>query len=242
MGPYLILLLTSLLASVIQATMGFGSALILLNVLPLYLPLNKAVALMQASLIVLNIVFTVRYWKKVRWDVLYPALIPAAVSGMVFALWSVSMEMSVLFIFLGVLFIFISVYELALSGRIRVKPDKKTGFLMGLLSGLGNGFFGIAGPPVAMYLAPSLDDNLEYFASSQCFFLFSSVPCLLARLISGIYVADDLPYLAVMTAGLVFGVAFGLVILKKIETKLLRKLIYGFIGLNGVYIIVKQFV
>ena len=34
---------------------------------------------------------------------------------------------------------------------------------------------------------------------------------------------------------------FGVRILKKIEIRFLRKLIYAFIGVNGVYIIVRQF-
>ena len=241
MSTYLILAASTFISAIIQATMGFGSALILLNVLPFFFPLNKAIALMQVSMLFLNLVFSIIYWRKIRWDVLYPALIPAAVCGLVFTLWSVTLDIAVLFVALGVVFIVLSIYELALSDRIKVRPSKTMGFLMGSFSGIGNAFFSIAGPPIALYLAPSVDDNLQYFASSQCFFLFCSVPCIFARLISGIYDRGDIPYLAVLIAGFTLGMFFGVRILKKIEIRFLRKLIYAFIGVNGVYIIVRQF-
>lgn len=86
MSTYLILAASTFISAIIQATMGFGSALILLNVLPFFFPLNKAIALMQVSMLFLNLVFSIIYWRKIRWDVLYPALIPAAVCGLVFTL------------------------------------------------------------------------------------------------------------------------------------------------------------
>ncbi len=242
MGTYLIIGAAAILGAIIQATMGSGSALVLLNVMPLFFPLNKAIALMQASIIVLNFTFTIIYRKKVRWDVLWPAVIPGAVLGLVFTLWSVQMDVSVLTIALGIVLILLSIYEIALKGSVKVKPSKTMGFLMGSFSGIGNAFFSLAGPPVALYLVPSIDDNLEYFATSQCFFFFSSLACIVARVISGIYETSDLPFLAFVASCLLVGIVIGLKILKKIDGKLLGKLIYGFIGLNGIYIIVRQFV
>ena len=158
---YIVIGFASILGAIIQATMGFGSAMILLNVLPLFFPITKAVALMQASIIVLNLVFSFRYRKKIRWEILWPALIPASVLGLVFTLWSVTLDVSALSVALGVVFIILSIYELAFSGNIRVRPSKTTGFLMGAFSGIGNAFFSLAEPPVAMHLVPSIDDNIE---------------------------------------------------------------------------------
>lgn len=242
MDAYLIVGAAAILGAIIQATMGFGSAVVLLNVIPLFFPLNKAIALMQASIIVLNVTFTVRFWKKVRWDVLWPAVIPGTILGLIFTLWSVQMDVSALTIALGVVLILLSIYELFLKGNVKVHPSKTTGFLMGSLSGIGNAFFGLAGPPVAMYLVPSIDDNIEYFATSQAFFFFTSLSCITARLLSGIYEVADLPFLAVVSLCLLIGISIGLKILKKIDGDLLKKLIYGFIGLNGIYIIIKQIV
>lgn len=242
MGAYLIVGAAAILGAIIQATMGFGSAVVLLNVIPLFFPLNKAIALMQASIIVLNVTFTARFWKKVRWDVLWPAVIPGTILGLIFTLWSVQMDVSALTIALGVVLILLSIYELFLKGNVKVRPSKTTGFFMGSLSGIGNAFFGLAGPPIAMYLVPSIDDNIEYFATSQAFFFFTSLSCITARLLSGIYEVSDLPFLAVVASCLVIGIVIGLKILKKIDGELLKKLIYGFIGLNGIYIIIKQIV
>ena len=241
-SSYAVIFISAVLASVIHSTMGFGSPLVLLNVLPLYFTLTKSVAVMQVSLIVLNIYFFIRYREKVDLKVLVPALIPAAVLGLVFTLWSVSLESDVLYICLGAVFILLSVYELAFSGRVEVKPSKRMGFLMGSCSGITNAFFGIAGPPVVMYLVPATEDNLGYFATSQAFFFLSSVPCLIGRLVSGVYDRGDIPVLICLIVGLLLGSVVGIKVLKKIESKVFRKLVYGFIGINGVYLIVRQLI
>jgi len=239
---YALILVSAVAASVIHSTMGFGSPLVLLNVLPLFMPLNKSVAVMQVSLIVLNIYFSVRYRDKIVWKVLTPALIPAAALGLLFTLWSVSLDVGILTIGLGVVFILLSLYELVFSGNVRVRPSPLTGFLMGSCSGITNAFFGIAGPPIVMYLVPAVDENMQYFATSQAFFFLSSVPCLVGRLVSGIYESTDIPVILCLIAGLLLGSVVGLRILKKIDSKVFKKLIYGFIGVNGVYMIVRQLI
>ena len=239
---FIVIFISAVLASIIHSTMGFGSPLVLLNVLPLFFTLTKSVAVMQVSLIVLNICFFVRYRNKVSWKVLVPALIPATVLGLIFTLWSVSLGSGVLYICLGAVFILLSVYELVFSGNVEVRPSRSMGFLMGSCSGITNAFFGIAGPPIVMYLVPSTEDNLQYFATSQAFFFLSSVPCLIGRLVSGIYEMNDIPVIICLVVGLLSGSVFGIRVLKKIDSKVFRKLVYGFIGINGIYLIVRQLV
>lgn len=242
MGAYLIVGATAILGAIIQATMGFGTALLLLNVLPFFFPLNQAIALMQAAILVLNSTFTIRYWKKVRWEIIWPAIIPGVLLGIIFTLYSVQMAVSALTIAFGVMLIVLSIYELAFGDNFKVKPTKATGFLMGSLSGIGNAFFGVAGPPIAIYLIASVEDNLEYFATSQCFFFFSTAACVITRAACGAYEAGNIPFLIVVASCLLIGIVIGLKILKKIDGKLLRKLIYAFIGINGIYLIIKQIV
>ena len=239
---YIVIFISAIFASIIHSTMGFGSPLVLLNVLPLFFTLTKSVAVMQVSLIVLNIYFCVRYINKISWKVLVPALIPATVLGLVFTLWAVSLDSGVLYICLGAVFIFLSLYELFISGNVKIRPSRSMGFLMGSCSGITNAFFGIAGPPIVMYLVPSTEDNLQYFATSQAFFFLSSVPCLIGRLVSGVYETTDIPVIACLIAGLLLGSVFGIKVLKKIDSKVFRKLVYGFIGINGIYLIVRQLV
>lgn len=239
---YLILGVIAFIAAFVQATMGFGAGVILVNVMPLFFPYSKAIALMQASILFLNIVFSIKYRNKIRWDVLVPALIPGTVLGLLFTFWSVTIDVAILTVALGVAFIALSIYTLALADKVHVKPSKTNGFILGSCSGLTNAFFGFAGPPVAAYFAPSLEDNLEYFVTSQFFFMCSSAACIVARFFSGIYEVSDLPMLGLLVACLGAGMLSGVGLLKKADGKVLKKLIYGFIGLNGVYIIVKELI
>lgn len=232
--------LVAFVGSVIQATMGFGGAMIMINILPFFMPVSRAVALVQGSVIAFNLVYFCIYFRKIRWDVVLPAAIPSVIIGLVFTFVSVSIDVAILTIALGALFIGLALYYLCVVDRLHVVPSRRNGVIMGSLSGLTNAFFGMAGPPVALYLAPSFDDNLEYFASSQAFFLLSSVACISVRIFTGVYSASDVPVLLYLMALILLGSFIGVKILKKVNAKSLKRLIYVFIGLNGVYIIVKQ--
>ncbi len=239
---YLALVLVTLAGALVQATMGFGAGLIMANFFIMFFPYNKAVALVQATIVAVNLIFTIIYWKKINWRILAPAIIPGAVLGFIFSYVSVGIDMGIMNILIGVLFVGLSIYYLIFADRISIKPNKVKGFLMGTFSGLANAFFGIAGPPIALYLAPALDDKEEYFASLQVFFLFSSLSCIIARLISGVFEVSDIPVLGGLWVVMIGGVFFGLKILRKIEGRLFKRIIYSFIGVNGLYIIIKHLI
>lgn len=239
---YIVIGLVAFLGAMLQANMGFGGAVILINFLPLFFPYLKAVALMQGAIVILNLVYMIIYWKKVRWDIIWPAVIPSVIIGLFFSFYSVNFDVQVLKLGLGVVFILLAVYYLAVVDRIHMLPSKINGFFMGTFSGLANALFGFAGPPLALYLVPSIDDKLEYFASSQACFLCSSLACISARLFAGVYEVSDLPNLLYIAVFFFLGIFFGLKILKKIKGDAFKKIIYAFIGLNGVYIIIKQLI
>lgn len=241
MVVYLLIGCVAFLGAIIQTTMGFGGAVLLINVMPFFFPVTKSVALVQGSVIIINIVFTIIYFKKIRWDVLWPALIPGIGLGVVFSIISISIKAEMMTILLGLLFIVLSIYYLIVVNHINIIPSKINGFLMGAFSGFTNAFFGLAGPPVALYLVPSINDKIEYFASSQVFFLLSSIACISVRLLSGIYEASDVPIILYLMIMFILGSLIGINLLRKIEGFLLKKIIYIFIGLNGIYLIAKQF-
>lgn len=240
MGVFLFIGCVAFIGAIIQATMGFGGAVLLINVMPFFFPVTKSVALVQGSVIIINIVFTIIYYKKIRWDILWPALIPGIGLGIVFSIISISLNAEMMTILLGLLFIILSVYYLTVVNRINIVPSKVNGFIMGAFSGFTNAFFGLAGPPVALYLVPSINDKIEYFASSQVFFLLSSIACISVRLLSGIYETSDIPIILYLMIMFILGSFIGIKLLKKIESILLKKIIYLFIGLNGIYLIAKQ--
>ena len=240
MGVFLFIGCVAFIGAIIQATMGFGGAVLLINVMPFFFPVTKSVALVQGSVIIINILFTIIYYKKIRCYILWPALIPGIGLGIVFSIISISLNAEMMTILLGLLFIILSVYYLTVVNRINIVPSKVNGFIMGAFSGFTNAFFGLAGPPVALYLVPSINDKIEYFASSQVFFLLSSIACISVRLLSGIYETSDIPIILYLMIMFILGSFIGIKLLKKIESILLKKIIYLFIGLNVIYLIAKQ--
>ena len=240
MATYIILGIVAFVGCIIQVTMGFGGAVLLVNVMPFFFPYNKTVAIVQACMVTLNVYYSVKCRKSIRWKVILPAMVPGVLLGIAFTFVSISANLSVMTVAMGVLFILLAVYYIVVIDKINIKPNKITGFVMGSFSGLTNAFFGLAGPPIALYLASSIDDKLEYFASCQMFFLSSSLACVIVRLFSHVYGASDIPVFLLLTLCCFLGSFVGMKVLKKVKAELLRKLIYAFIGMNGIYLIVKS--
>ena len=242
MQTYLIIAVVTFFAALVQATMGFGGALVLINMLPMFYPYSKSVAYVQGCIVLINFYYMIRYRDKIRWDVLTAALIPGVLLSLVFTFVSVTVNSATMEVLLGVLLIGLAIYYLLVVDKIKMKPSKTNGVILGSFSGVTNAMFGMAGPPVALYLTPSIDDNFEYFITCQTFFSCSSATCIAVRLYSGIYEVSDIPVLAMMIAIFFIGTVFGLKVIKKVDSKILKKIIYVFIGLNGVYMFVMRLV
>lgn len=231
-----------IVCSMIQAGTGFGAATIMMNFYPLFFPYDRAVAICQMIVIVFNVVYAVGYRKKIRWDLIGPMIVPATVIALVFTLISVSIDLEVMKLMLGTFFVCIALYNIVWEKRVHIKPTKKMGILMGCASGLFNAFFSIAGPPAALYLAPITNDKEEYHASIQCFFTFSSTACLAVRVASGIYRASDIPVIAIGWVCTLVGMFAGIKVFSKLKFDLMKKIIYGFVGLNGLWIVIQHFI
>ena len=240
MGKIVILSLLPLLGSTLQTSMGFGNGVLLMAVLPFLLPFGKAVAYNQISCLFLTILVVFKLWRKIRWDVLFPILLPMGASTVLFTLWSFSFDQGILKIMLGIIFIILVLVFLLSKKGFSIKPTVAKGVAMGIISGLSNGFTGISGPPAALYLRPSIHDNDEYIATIQCFFLFQSAIGLLSRMSLGALSSEDTGFLILVLFFTFIGSIVGRKINGKVEGETMQRYVYLFVGIYGLYIIVSE--
>ncbi len=234
----LLIFVIGLLSAYLQGTIGFGAAVMMVNTLPFFMETGKAVALTQFTCIVFPIYIVIKDWRRVRWGVLIPILVPSLIFAFVGARLSISIDTNILFLILGAVFVLLSLYFLFASDKVALKPTKLTGSLIGVVCGLLGGMFAQGGPLAVLYLNPSIEERRDYVVTLQVYFLFLNTLSLLTRLLSSSVTVGDFGQMTVSTVGGIAGIVLSSLMPLKMERSLLKKVIYSFVGINGIIMII----
>ena len=232
----------ALVSAMLQATIGFGFSILAMIFLPRLLPypaavtLNISIALMNTSYL------SIRNRRHIEWKTLMPLLIPSLIIGVVFTLGSASLDSLYMDIILGAVLVILSLYFIAFADKIKINPNPLSGALMGSIAGIGNGFFGIGGPPAVLYLMPAVKDKREYLATIQCYFALCNIANLSLRIAMSEYTLDLLPFTLSGWVGVLIGTFIGFQFFKKMDLSFLKRFVYFFVGINGIYLIVTSLI
>lgn len=235
-----LLFVISLVSALLQGTIGFGAAIIMVNVLPLFLPPVVSIVITQFACIVSSLYIVLKDWKKIRLDVLLPLLIPCVICTVIATRLAVGIDMSTMKLMLGVVFIILAVYFSFIADKISLKPTKLNGAIVGSISGIFGGLFVVGGPPAVLYLAPALEDKEEYVVTIQLYFVALNTMSLLTRVFSGVVAVEDLKYMLLASVAMLIGTFFSLKLGKNIKGTLLKRLVFTFVGINGVVMILNN--
>ena len=227
----------TMISASLQATIGFGFSILVMLLLPNLMPYPEAVTLNIAIALMNTSYLTVKNRKHIVWKTLLPLLLPSLIIGIFFTFYSSGIDAQYMDIILGSLLIGLSLYFISFSDRIKVEPKPSRGILMGSIAGIGNGFFGIGGPPAALYLMPAVEDKREYLATIQCYFALCNLVNLITRAFMGYFKAELISFTLSGWAGALIGSVLGGMLFKRINLKVLRKAVYFFVGINGFYLI-----
>lgn len=228
------------ISAFLQSGIGFGAAVIMMNILPFIISTSKALAVSQFTCISFSLYVVIRKRNHIRKDVLIPVLIPSLICTAIATRLSAGLDVSMMKILLGILFIALSAYFSFLADRIKIKPTNTSGMIVGAISGTMNGLFGTGGPPAVLYMTPALSERDEYIATSQTFFMTTNIISLTTRILSHAVVLSDINLMAASAIGGLLGSIIGIRATKKLNGALLKRFIYAFIGINGFIIIINQ--
>ena len=156
------------------------------------------------------------------------------------AVLMLDIDSSYLMLALGILLIFLSASFFILSDRIHFQPNAIAGVAMGVVSGISNGFFGIGGPPIALYFAPSIPDKTEYNATVQAFFSIVNTFILAVRLARGSFSMVSPSLVLVGIIALIPSSLVAMSFFRHINADALRRIIYAFVGVNGLIIAIRE--
>lgn len=226
----------SFLSSIIQAITGFGFGIIMMAVMPLFLPYKSAMTISTVLSLLLNVSILIRCYKDVCWRQLaFPitfCLIGSACGIFLMAGTDVGIYKRAL----GVFLVLLAVWLYYFSGRVKIRPTATNAAIAGVVSGVCGGLFSVSGPPMVLYLVSVLSDKKQYMATTQCYFMINNIFLLILRYSMGVIPSGILVPIAFGTVGLVLGSLLGTGIFKKINPQKMKGFVYIFMAVSGMWI------
>lgn len=224
------------LAAFVQASTGFGYAIVAMFLLPFFLPYEQCLVVSAFTIVTIAIQMgiTLRHHirpKKILWPMI----------GCLTMLWfgryviglvndtTAAHVMGLFLLFLSALFF------LSKKRGIRIPESKKNGLIFGFLTGLTTGMFNIVGPFFSIYYYDSVESPLEFKANLECSFFVAGVVSLIINLLS----AKNLSMTLLLSSGLSAAFAIpagmlGLVLFRKLNQNHLKWIIIAALAVMGV--------
>jgi len=226
-------------ASFVQRVTGFGFGIFIMTVLPYLMPsYGEATALSGMLALISAIVTFVQMFHYMDWKKIWLILIVfVAVSFVCIGLVS-RIDSHLARKILGGFLILVSIYFFFFSNRIHMKPSVPVQASMGMLSGITGGFFAMQGPPAVIYFLSCADSKEQYMALISAFFVISNTMMTIFRAGHGFVTTTvGWAWLYALPA-VVLGIFLGTRVYEKLNTTLLRKVVYAYMALAGILAII----
>ena len=225
-------------AAFLQASSGLGYAVLSMALMPLFLPLKTCSAISAAGALVIAAQMSVILRKNINFRII---AVPVAC-----CLLSINLGMYILLhapektmrLVLASLIILLAVFFIVTQKReIIIQNTVRNGILFGLVAGVATGMFNIIGPFLSVYYFSTSKDNLGYKANLEFSFLLTTAYTSILHIVYGNLNAQVLPFALGSAAAAVAAGFIGLHLYKKINSKILKRVIYVFLPLVALILI-----
>lgn len=222
------LILIGLLAGFVKGTSSFGSSLV---AIPLLFRIGVSAPAVVTMMITVNIALNLmlvnehkEYYNLKNMKTIYPIIIGGIIFTGVGLMLNDILEDRVIQI---IAFALIILAILVKSGilKIRLKDTMLNLFIVGILSGTGNGIASIDGPPVVLYLTGVDADKNRFKSTLSIHFFVMGIVGVIILFFKGNYSADVLLPLVYLFVGSVVGLYTGIFFSRKINEQQFTRII-----------------
>ena len=232
---YISVLITALLAGVVQGITGFGGGIITMLIFPYFFSIQLGAGITGSLGIALCAFVAIRYRRELKVKMaLMPALLYIVVSSTVISL-AMDVDPALIKKAFGGFLILLAIYYLFVSKSVQ---NRKLSIGMSIvciaISAACDGLFGIGGPLMVLYFMSMTTSTHEYLGTIQLFFWFNSVYNTAFRFYKGILLPEHLIFIAFGVIGILAGGVIAGKVVDKLNADTMRKLIYAMIGVSGV--------
>jgi len=235
-------MLPAILAGFIHSVTGFGAGIVLMIFFPIVFSIIQSAALSQSIVLFLCILLLYRYRKSVNIkSILLPLVIYFPVY---FAALTVAVNIRADFLkpILGISFLGMAIYLIFFSEKFTIRAGVLSAFTCSALAAVIDAFFGIGGPPIVLYFLATTKSKEEYLGTLQAYFAVAGIYGVTVRILKGQITDSMIPLIAGGVLVLMIGVFLGNKVVGRINAEMLRKLVYGFIGVVGVITFITSFI
>lgn len=222
-------------AAFVQRVSGFGFGIFIMTILPYLMPsYGEATTLSGTLAAVTSIIIVWNMHKHIVWRKLLPILLTFLVVSWGAVQFVALAGDGMLKHILGAVLILASIYFFFFSEKIHIRPTLPMQLSMGTLSGVMGGLFGMQGPPAVLYFLASAERKEEYMALVQCYFLIGNLVMTVYRAQSGFLTHTVCVSWCYCLVAVLIGTWIGAKVFRMIPIKVLRKIIYAYMGVSGV--------
>lgn len=232
------ILLIILFASFIQGMTSFGSSLIALPLLLMFLDVKEVVPMMA----MLNLVMNANIYREVGKDAdmkrVGPLVVTAVIFSIVGAFLLVSLNETPIKIIVGSM-MFITAVTKLLGWQFKIKKPERLFVPVGIISGVLNGTTGMSGPPVLLFLS-SLDVPKKVFRSTlTTYFLTLNVVAITMFIVNGIITWDIFMQTAIYMIPMLIGTQIGVIAGRRIHDERFKKIVLFMMLLMSINLLVR---
>ncbi len=232
MQTYLLVCLVVFFAGVTQGLSGFGSVLLSLPLLAIFLEIKTVIPLVALFGLAITIVLLQQLWRQLEWKAVYPLLLSALPGVPVGVFFLKRLETDTIQLILGIILIGYALYSLFLRTNHRgINP--RWAYLFGFLAGCLGGAFSATGPAAIIYtsLQPWNKDKIK--VTLQVFFFVAGITVAFSHAMSGLTSLAVLRFFMVSLPMLIAGTYVGSFFYGKVREEEYRRIILILLALLG---------
>lgn len=240
MDHYLVILLILFCGAFTQGLTGFGSALVSLPLLVLFMDIHTAVPLCVLNGLLITAFLSLQLKSHLDWQKIGPLLLgclPGIAAGAAFLKKT---SEPLFFLLLGLMLITYALYRLLLKPKPRKLP-RKWGVIAGFFTGAISAAFSAGGPPTIIYTTLTGWSKHEIKATLSLFFFMGGIFTVLAHLVSGIATSEAFRVFGYGLPAILAGVWSGSLLYRRFKTEGYIRLVLIALLLMGVMMLHSAF-
>jgi len=236
MQTYVLICLIVFLAGFTQGLSGFGSILLSLPLLAIFLDIKTVIPMVALIAFCITSILFIQLRKHLDWKKVYPLFLGAVPGIPLGVLFLKKLDKDLIQWILGIILIAYSLYSLFFRSTNK-QMRKGWGYLFGFFSGCLGGGLSAAGPPVIVYMSLQTWSKDSIKATLQGFFLASGAIVVFFQAMSGITTTIVLRYFLVSLPLMFLGTYTGSIFYGKIREEQYKKVMLILLSFLGGFMI-----
>ncbi len=236
MQTYVLICLIVFFAGFTQGLSGFGSILLSLPLLAIFLDIKIVIPLVALIALCITIILFIQLWEHLDWKKIYPLFLGALPGIPLGVFFLKKLDKDLIQWILGIILISYSLYSLFFRSTNK-QMRKGWGYLFGFFSGCLGGALSAAGPPVIAYMSIQTWSKDTIKVTLQGFFLVSGAIVVFFQALSGLTTIVVLRYFLVSLPLIFLGTYTGSIFYGKIREEHYKRVILILLAFLGGFMI-----